>query len=227
MYKFCFWFLLYFIYCVLGYLLECMYCSIIENRIVYNRGFLIGPYLSIYGTGAMCILFLLRKYVDDFIALFVMASLISTILEYFASFVMEKIFKARWWDYSDERFNINGRVCLKNSILFGVASFFVVYLINPFIINVLFKFNKNLLIVLAIVFFVIYLMDIVVSVLTIYKLRTNSISINKDLTEEISEQVRSLLMKNRYFYRRLLDAFPSTGKIKKYDKLKEVLNKKR
>lgn len=227
MYKFCFWFLLYFIYCVLGYLIECIYCSILENRIVYNRGFLIGPYLSIYGTGAICILLFLKKYFDDFIALFVMASVISTILEYFASFIMEKIFNARWWDYSQQKFNINGRVCLKNSVLFGIASLFVVYLVNPFITNLLFKFNRKLLIVLTMIFFVFYFIDVVVSVLTIYRLRVHSISMTKDLTEEISAQVHSLLIKNRYFYRRLLDAFPFTVKIKKYAKLNEFLNKKR
>lgn len=226
MYKICFLFLLYFIYCVLGYILECTYCSILEKKVVFNRGFLVGPYLPIYGTGAICILFLLKKYVNDPFALFVMASLISTVLEYFTSYIMEKVFKARWWDYSDEKFNINGRVCLKNSVLFGVASFFIVYLVNPFITHLLFDFNKTLLIVLGITFFIIYFIDVVISILTIYKLRVNSISINKDLTEEISEQVHSLLMKNRYFYKRLLDAFPSVSKIKTYDKLKELLKKR-
>lgn len=225
MYKFCFFFLLYFIYCVIGYILECIYCSILNKKIVSNRGFLIGPYLSIYGTGAICILFLLKKYVNDPITLFIMASLVATILEYFTSFIMEKIFKARWWDYSEQKFNINGRVCLKNSVLFGIGSFFVVYIVNPFILRLLHSFNKTLIIVLGIIFLIVYILDIIISVFTIYKIRENSISINKDLTEEISEQVKKRFLKNKYFYNRLLSAYPRVKNIKTYNRLKELIDK--
>ena len=65
MYTFCYWFLLYFMYCVLGYILECTFCSIIDKKVVLNRGFLIGPYLPIYGKGAICIILLLNKYLKD------------------------------------------------------------------------------------------------------------------------------------------------------------------
>jgi len=225
MYKFCFFFLLYFIYCVIIYILECIYCSILNKKIVSNRGFLIGPYLSIYGTGAICILFLLKKYVNDPITLFIMASLVATILEYFTSFIMEKIFKARWWDYSEQKFNINGRVCLKNSVLFGIGSFFVVYIVNPFIFRLLHSFNKTLIIVLGIIFLIVYILDIIISVFTIYKIRENSISINKDLTEEISEQVKKRFLKNKYFYNRLLSAYPRVKNIKTYNRLKELIDK--
>ena len=214
--KVCHYFLLYFMYCVFGYILECIYCSIVDKKIVLNRGFLLGPYLPIYGCGAIAIIFLLERYLDDPFALFVMGALVATVLEYLASYIMEKIFKARWWDYSEQKFNINGRVCLLNSVLFGIGGLAIMCLINPIFTNFLNSFNKILLIVVAIILFLIYTTDTIISVFTIYKLRANSISINKDLSEEISEQVRKILLKNKYFKKRMLRAFPSIKNNKAY-----------
>lgn len=223
--KFCYYFLLYFIYCVFGYILECIYCSIIDKKINLNRGFLLGPYLPIYGCGAMAIIFLLKKYVDDPIVLFVMGALVATVLEYITSYIMEEIFKARWWDYSDQKFNINGRVCLLNSFLFGIGGLLIMYFVNPMFTSFLDRFNKFLLILIAIILFLTYIADTVISVFTIYKLRVNSISINKDLSEEISEQVRKIILKNKYFKKRMLGAFPSVKHNRTYSKLKEILEK--
>ena len=80
-----------------------------------------------------------KKYQNDLIITFFMSIIICGILEYFTSFFMEKIFNARWWDYSKRKFNINGRVCLENLVLFGIASCFIIYVTNQFIIN---KINK-------------------------------------------------------------------------------------
>ena len=154
--KFCYYFLLYFMYCLFGYILECIFCTIVDKKVVLNRGFLIGPYLPIYGCGAITIIFLLKRYLDDPIALFVMAALVATILEYIASYFMEKIFKARWWDYSEQKFNINGRVCLLNTVLFGIGGLVIMYWINPVFTNFLHSFNKKILIVLGIISFLIY-----------------------------------------------------------------------
>lgn len=222
----CYYFLLYFMYCVIGYLLECMFCSIIDKKVVLNRGFLIGPYLPIYGKGAICIIFLLNKYLEDPFALFIMASLIATVLEYFASYFMEKIFKARWWDYSEKKFNLNGRVCLTNTVLFGLGGLIVMYVVNPFLTGILDGFSKTTIIVLGLIFFIIYAVDTIISFTTIYKLRSSSTSLKKDSTEEISEQVRETILKNSYFKKRLLNAFPRIEKSEMYKKIKDILNKK-
>lgn len=223
--KFFYVFLLYFMYCVFGYVLECLFCSIVDKKIVLNRGFLIGPYLPIYGWGAIIIIFMLKRYINDPVALFVMAALISSVLEYFTSYFMEKVFKARWWDYSEKKLNLNGRVCLSNSLLFGIGGVVVMYIINPIFTKLLDSFSSTWIFVLGIIFFTIYFLDTVVSIVTIYKIRSNSISISKDITEEISDQVKKALSKNKYVKRRLLNAFPKTGDFKSYHKLKEILNK--
>lgn len=222
----CYYFLLYFMYCVIGYVLECIFCSIIDKKLVLNRGFLIGPYLPIYGKGAICIIFLLNKYLEDPFALFIMASLIATVLEYFASYFMEKIFKARWWDYSEKKFNLNGRVCLTNTVLFGLGGLIVMYVVNPFLTGILDGFSKTTIIVLGLIFFTIYAVDTIISFTTIYKLRSSSTSLKKDSTEEISEQVRETILKNSYFKKRLLNAFPRIEKSEMYKKIKDILNKK-
>lgn len=222
----CYYFLLYFMYCVIGYVLECIFCSIIDKKLVLNRGFLIGPYLPIYGKGALCIILLLNKYLEDPFALFIMASLIATVLEYFASYFMEKIFKARWWDYSEKKFNLNGRVCLTNTVLFGLGGLIVMYVINPFLTGILDGFSKTTIIVLGLIFFTIYAVDTFISFTTIYKLRSSSTSLKKDSTEEISEQVRETILKNSYFKKRLLNAFPRIEKSEMYKKIKDILNKK-
>lgn len=222
----CYYFLLYFMYCVIGYVLECIFCSIIDKKLVLNRGFLIGPYLPIYGKGALCIILLLNKYLKDPFALFIMASLIATVLEYFASYFMEKIFKARWWDYSEKKFNLNGRVCLTNTVLFGLGGLIVMYVINPFLTGILDGFSKTTIIVLGLIFFTIYAVDTIISFTTIYKLRSSSTSLKKDSTEEISEQVRETILKNSYFKKRLLNAFPRIEKSEMYNKIKDILNKK-
>ena len=109
--------------------------KLIEKKKFINRGFLIGPYCPIYGTGAILITFLLKKYVPDPFALFVMAILVCGTLEYLTSYVMEKIYHARWWDYSQRKFNINGRVCLNTIIPFGLLGMFIMYVSNPFLIG--------------------------------------------------------------------------------------------
>lgn len=226
MYTFCYWFLLYFMYCVLGYILECTFCSIIDKKIVLNRGFLIGPYLPIYGKGAICIILLLNKYLKDPIVLFVMAALIATILEYFASYFMEKIFKARWWDYSNHKLNLNGRVCFTNTVLFGIGGVVIMYLINPAFTSLLGLLGKTATIVFGIIFFVIYETDSVISIVTTYKLRKTSMTMKKDMSSEIKAEVRESVLKNSYFKKRLLNAFPKLKNNSLFDQIKDILNKK-
>ena len=101
------YFLLFMIYAVAGWIME-VTCKLIQYKRFINRGFLIGPYCPIYGYGALLITFLLGRYKYDALVLFVMAIVVCGTLEYLTSLVMEKMFKARWWDYSQRKFNING-----------------------------------------------------------------------------------------------------------------------
>lgn len=224
--KFLYYFLLFFIYSVIGFFCECSYCSIKDKKIVLNRGFLIGPYLPIYGYGALAIILFLDKYKNDFVALFIMTCIVASLLEYITSYIMEKVFKARWWDYTDKKFDINGRICLENSFYFGLGGIVITYIVNPVIQVFINNLNYYLFLIISVLFFIVYTVDTLISVQTIYKLRTSSININRDETNEFKTQVIMKLSKNRYFKKRLLNAFPNVNNLTVYKSIKEIVNNK-
>ena len=200
------YFLLFSVYSILGWLMEVMVCFPINKKIV-NRGFLIGPYCPIYGYGTFFITILLARYKEDIIITFIMAILICGILEYSTSFFMEKLFKARWWDYSDKKFNINGRICLENLIFFGICGCLILYITNPFIINLITQLPNILLNILALLLFVIYIVDNIISFKILVNLKYVSDKL-KDNTEEISQKVKNIINRKSTLHRRLVAAFP-------------------
>lgn len=201
-------FILFMFYSIIGWILEVVDIMILKNKIV-NRGFLIGPYCPIYGFGAIFMITLLRKYLHDPIALFVMAMIICGILEYITSYLMEKIFKARWWDYSKNKFNINGRICLENLVLFGLGGIVLMYIINPFIINILNLLPYIIINMISIIILIIFLTDFFISFKIIFEFKNVAKNIGKDSTEEINKYVKIILNKKSTLYRRLIKAFPN------------------
>ena len=160
--------LLFFIYSIGGWLMEVI-GKLIEKRKFVNRGFLIGPYCPIYGHGAILITILLQKYIDDPIALFIMGVVVCSILEYLTSYFMEKIFHARWWDYSRYKFNINGRICLLYSVFWGLLGILWIKKLYPRIASVILyipnKFGK----ITVWILFVFILFNSLVSGLAVYR----------------------------------------------------------
>lgn len=120
------------VYSIAGWLCEDVYVGIGKRKFV-NRGFLYGPYCPIYGCGALIVLYPLMLLGDHPVLVFFGGMILTSALEYFTSWLMEKLFHEKWWDYSTYKFNINGRVCLLNSTLFGLMSLVVVFGIQPFV----------------------------------------------------------------------------------------------
>jgi len=147
------------LYALIGWLCEVAYCSIPEKKFV-NRGFLNGPYCPIYGVGALIIVFFLGPYIHNPVKVFLIGMVTTSILEYITSWGMEKTFHAKWWDYSSHKFNINGRVCLKNSILFGVMSLALMYVLHPFLQGLIESFSQFWLGVIATVSTVVFVSDV-------------------------------------------------------------------
>ncbi len=204
-------FLIFMIYSVIGYLAEISYCSFIHKKIILNRGFLLGPYLPIYGIGAMIIVYLLKSYENDYLALFVMSIVVCSLVEYFVSYLIEKIFKVRFWDYSDKKLNINGRVCLENALLFGIGSIFLVKFIHPIISQLILSFSDITLFIVGGILLTVFLLDFILSVFTMVELKLNINNFQKrDATEEVKQKIYSVLSKKGFFIGRVLNAFPST-----------------
>ena len=152
------------IFAVMGYLVEAVNSLLHEGKLS-NRGFLFGPYLPIYGFGALVMIGLWRNIPhDNFFLTFFVAMMIGVVLEYATSYILEKIFHLRWWDYSkSDKFNLNGRICLRNSIIFGLGGCFFCYVLLPAINNMIKEVPNWILIVIAIVMTVVYLIDFAAS----------------------------------------------------------------
>ena len=148
-------------------------------------------------------------------------------LEYFTSYVMEKIFNLRWWNYSHRKFNINGRVCLENGVMFGLGSIAVIKVFDPAITYVLSKLSYNNIIVLGIVLFFIIVLDFIVSTFTIVRLEIDTSKyINKDATAKVKAGVKKSLEKYMFFHKRLFGAFPSlTLENTRIIKIDDILDK--
>lgn len=226
--------ILFFTYSILGWIMEVI-LSIIQRKKLINRGFLIGPYCPIYGTGVILITILLAKYKDDRIITFIMSMLICGALEYFTSYFMEKIFHARWWDYSNKKMNINGRICLETLIPFGILGYSIIYFANPFILGIIDNVPELIVTTIAISLSIIFVVDSIISFKLILNLsKVSKLKVNiKDNTEEISKKVRKILQDRLKLHRRIINAFPyaeNTIKIKewiadKQEKLKETQEK--
>lgn len=230
MYKVFIYTAMFMIYSFFGWLMEVIVTYPNYKKFV-NRGFLIGPVVPIYGIGAILITILLTRFENNPILLFLIAVTICSLLEYLTSYFMEKVFKTRWWDYSKEPFNLNGRICLSNMIAFGILALLAIYVINPFIINILEKIDPLLLKVVVSVLSIIFLTDFIISTIIIYNIKGVGLSLIKDSTDEINEKVKEVILNKGIFTRRVAHAFPNfqiNEKIlKKIQKRKEMYKKEK
>ena len=229
------YFLLFLIYSFMGWCME-VCVSLVTRKKFINRGFLIGPYCPIYGWGAILITLLLSYFTDKPILLFFMAILICGTLEYLTSFFMEKIYHLRWWDYSNKKFNINGRVCLDTIIPFGILGTTIIYVTNPFFLDKLNMIPNNTLNIIFYILFAIFTIDGIISSTTILGIRKTTTDVNRenreDNTEEITKKVREILLRQSFIQRRLVNAYPKLQALKikvkeKIDKTKEEIGKQK
>ena len=206
------YFLLYFIYSIIGWFLE-VGLAFYEHKKFVNRGFLIGPYCPIYGVGCLLLTILLSKYINEPGVIFAFSIFICATLEYLTSYLMEKIFKLRWWDYSNMKFNINGRICLETLIPFGIIGVLVVKYISPFLINTINLINFNVLVIINIIILSILITDILISFNVVFNLKNVTRNLNKDSTEEIKKAIYKFIHNNIFMYNRIVKAFPNMKKI--------------
>ena len=124
-------FLIFIMFSMVGWISEVLYVGIFHEHKFVNRGFLYGPLCPVYGFGGIVILLLPPSLYQTWIPLFFASMILCTIVEYFVSWFMEKLFHARWWDYSNYKLNIKGRICLLNSVLFGFLGLGVIRFVYP------------------------------------------------------------------------------------------------
>ena len=167
-----------------------------------------GPWCPIYGFGAVFISLLLSRHAEDPLAVFGLAILICGILEYSTSYMMEKIFHARWWDYSTKKFNLNGRVCAGTLLPFGLLGLLLVYAITPVMFSCFDLLSKTMIQIICLSLSLLFLVDITISTTTLVKIRVHAGKLDGDSTEKITNEVRSVLAEKSALVRRMMRAFP-------------------
>lgn len=218
------YFQIFIIYSILGWILEVI-CKLISHKKFINRGFLIGPYCPIYGTGVLFIEILLAKYKTDPFTLFIMIILVCSILEYFTSYILEKLFSTRWWDYSTYKFNINGRICLETMIPFGFLGMLIIYKITPFFLSIINTIPNFWLTILNIFLLIIIITDCIIS----FKIINNIKKVSKDTqkrqrfkkddTEKITKLVKKRIENSKKrFQKRIIKAYPHLKFLKRKNK---------
>lgn len=211
--------LLFIIYSFIGWSYEVI-LTLIKKKKFVNRGFLIGPYCPIYGVGVLFVTTLLNDYLDKPLGLFILSVVICSLVEYIGSFLLEKIFKTSWWDYSSQRFNINGRICLETMIPFGLGCLLIMYIVNPFFIKILNLIPELILNILAIILVIGLLIDFIISFKIIWKFKKISDDAKKDNTEKVTEYVKNeILKRKKKLYTRLINAFPNFKILKKIEEI--------
>ncbi len=160
----------FFIYSFLGWILEVTFASIQSHKFI-NRGFLFGPFCPIYGFGVLSLIVFLNHLVSKPILFFIGTIILTSTIEYITGFILEKIFKTHWWDYSKNKFNLNGYICLEFSIYWGVFGTLLFYFIHPKITHLVTNINPFYLNIISPVIFFYFLLDFIVTVYSLIKIK--------------------------------------------------------
>lgn len=214
--------LYFFIYALLGWLLE-VTCKFVEEKKFVNRGFLLGPICPIYGYCMVLLVLLIGTGDKDILSIFLKSILVCSLIEYLTSYLMEKIFKARWWDYSKNRFNINGRVCLETMLPFGLMGTLALYFVQPRFQSFLSIFTYKVRLTVAIVLTTLYVVDNIVSFKVMKKIKIQIKKHKADNTTAIKSQITAWINENSFLYKHIIKAFPH---FKIIDRMKKLVSKK-
>ncbi len=164
------WLLFFYVYCFLGWCFESALVSVAQRRPV-NRGFLKGPFLPIYGTGAIAILLLTLPVRANPLLVFLLGMLAATALEFVTGACMERLFKVRYWDYSHKRFNVHGYICLTSSLAWGALSVMLVGFLHAAVEHFVLRLSADMVRALDFVLSVVFVYDFVTSLRAAYSLR--------------------------------------------------------
>ena len=254
------YFLGFIFYSFLGWVWETTYCSITAKHFI-NRGFLNGPIIPIYGFGAVLVMLIvnvfgslvLPKQAVDFniiniFIVFFAGMLLATVLEYIVAVILESLFHLKLWDYSKDKFNFQGRVCLKSSLFFGLLSVIFIMIIEPLTTNVTTQIPEMVIYIAAGVIGVVLAVDLTVTLSSLLKLNerlrsaediinagventlVEAAKIRDTLQEKIEERMDESLLISRFHYqiRRMAKSYPASVSLRHneiWEKLKKQLNK--
>lgn len=214
------------IYSFLGWVMESTFKSLLYKKWI-NSGFLNGPFIPIYGVGGLVIISLFTPFKDSIFLLFLIGFVGLTAVEYVTGYLMEKIFNTSWWDYTGNFMNINGKVCLENSIYWGILSIILTKYLNPFIIESVDKIPRHYGEIFLVVFIIYFFIDYTLTMIEVLDIqeRAKQFMMIKDnsillaTTTKIGDLKKYLVKKSK----RLLTTFPKLTYLKLNKKLKDII----
>ncbi|WP_027624238.1 putative ABC transporter permease [Clostridium lundense] len=240
------------IYSFLGWTLETIYATVKKGHFV-NRGFLKGTFCPIYGFGALSLIVFLYPVYNNLILLFMCSVILTTLIEYFTGYILEKCFNSVWWDYSDVPFNLKGRICLSFSLFWGIISIFIIKIIHPIVAKLIsiIPLNAGIPLLYCLTFY--FITDFATTIIEIVQIKyilkeldilskqikdkvayikENAAEKTLQRTENIEEKIEDLKSKyealtNRIMneYSRLIKAFPNITSKKFNHILNEIKEK--
>ncbi len=204
------------IYSVIGLVIEMLFALVIEGVVESRKNFLYGPFSCIYGLGAVAMILTLQRFSKNRYTLFFGGLLVGTVLEYGVSLFGELIYNVKWWDYSGIPFNINGRVCLLFSIMWGLLAVYFISYFNPKVDKLLNKINPNFLKVSTIFIMVFMIINFFV---TSFALKVFFTRVVNDYNLEIKDSSQVLMYYDEWYenetFRYVTDTFFSNEKMLK------------
>lgn len=182
--------LYFFIYSFLGWVLESVYKSILLKKWV-NSGFLYGPLCPIYGTGALIMILFLNSFKNNIFLLFIVGFFVLSVWEYFVGWLLETFFKTKYWDYTKNKFNIKGRVCLLNSIIWGVLGIVFMEFIHPIIETKIVQNPINVIICTNVILSILGITDMILSIIKVNKMN-KALDKFKELGDSLKQKIQEL-----------------------------------
>lgn len=232
------------IYSFLGWCTEVIYYFKTQRKFV-NRGFLYGPFCPIYGFGLVCIIILLDGFKNNILILFILSTLLTSFLEYFTGLVLEKAFKSKWWDYTDDPFNLHGRICLLYSLMWGAASTAVIKILHPAVNKLILNIPSYIGNILFYVIVIYFIADFSFTLASLIKFKRLLYYIQSEIAKKFAEKPGTLLnstkekaaetakviesilvkLKMTFNHIRLMEAFPNMSS-KSFDYIIKALKEK-
>lgn len=178
------------VYSFLGWVMESVLKTALQRKPV-NSGFLYGPFCPIYGFGAIFMFLFLQGFKDNPILLFIIAFFVLSLWEYLVGWLLEKIFHTKYWDYTENKFNIKGRVCLMNSLFWGFLGVVFIRYMHPFIMEKIDLIKTNDLLFITGTLSIIMIVDLIVSIIKVKHITVNLEKL-KEITNTIKEKIDEL-----------------------------------
>ena len=226
------YFLYFIIYSMLGWVAEVLFHLYTEKKLI-NRGFLNGPWCPIYGTGAISMIIILNRLPQNPILLFFAGAILASLIELITGMILEKVFGNRWWDYSDDRFNIKGYISLKFSILWGIATIILIDFIQPTIEMFLSNISLPTLVIIHNITLIVFVVDVTLTISSLIELKNilaelkniaGELNLKKIQDELLNNKILNLAtrIKNRQIY--LIKIYPKLTKNKLESLIDQVID---